>query len=137
MKAKEMLTTDEGVFEFVKQHLLTQGQRSESITSCFYKQSNGLTCAIGCLIENEFYNDNLEFHNGNDAIIIKAVQKSLPNWNINTDMLLALQELHDECEVEEWEWKLDQLEAETFHREELLKMDDEAQRKWWKENYDR
>ena len=137
MKAKEMLTTDEGVFEFVKQHLLTQGQRSESITSCFYKKSNGLSCAIGCLIENEFYNDDLEFKNGDNPIVIDAVTKSIPNWVINLNMLTDLQIIHDEYEPEEWEWKLQELEAETFHREELLKMDDEAQRKWWKENYDR
>ena len=138
MKVKEMLTTDEGVFEFVKQHLLNQGQKSESSnTSCIYKKNNGLSCAVGCLIENEFYNDNLEFKNGDDPIVIDAVRKSLPNWIINKNMLLDLQAIHDECEADEWEWKLQELEAQTFHREELINMDEESQKKWWKENYDR
>lgn len=125
MKAKEMLTTDEGVFEFVKQHLLNQGQKSEGVSSCFYKKNNGLSCAIGCLIENEFYVDNLEFKNGDDPIVIDAVKKSLPNWVINKNMLLDLQVIHDEYEVEEWEFRLQELEEQTFHREELLKKDDE------------
>ncbi len=125
MKAKEMLTTDEGVFEFVRQHLLNQGQKSEGVSSCFYKKNNGLSCAIGCLIENEFYVDNLEFKNGDDPIVIDAVKKSLPNWVINKNMLLDLQVIHDEYEVEEWEFRLQELEEQTFHREELLKKDDE------------
>lgn len=125
MKAKEMLTTDEGVFEFVRQHLLNQGQKSEGVSSCFYKKNNGLSCAIGCLIENEFYVDNLEFKNGDDPIVIDAVKKSLPNWVINKNMLLDLQIIHDEYEVEEWEFRLQELEEQTFHREELLKKDDE------------
>ena len=129
MKVKEMLATDEGVFEFVKQHLLTQGQKSSSSTSCYYKNPKGLSCAIGCLIENEFYNDNLEFKNGDDPIVIDAVTKSLPNWVINKNMLLDLQVVHDEYEVEEWEWKLQELEEQTFHREELLRKDDEEIRK--------
>lgn len=125
MKAKEMLTTDESVFEFVRQHLLNQGQKSEGVSSCFYKKNNGLSCAIGCLIENEFYVDNLEFKNGDDPIVIDAVKKSLPNWVINKNMLLDLQVIHDEYEVEEWEFRLQELEEQTFHREELLKKDDE------------
>ena len=134
MKAKEMLTTDKGVFEFVKQHLITQGQKSESITSCYYKQPNGLRCAIGCLIDDEFYNENLEFKNGDDPIILDAVQKSLPNWKINHNMLIELQELHDEVEVEEWEWKLEELEQLTFNREELLRKDDERIKELLNEN---
>ena len=124
-----MLTTDESVFEFVRQHLLNQGQKSEGVSSCFYKKNNGLSCAIGCLIENEFYVDNLEFKNGDDPIVIDAVKKSLPNWVINKNMLLDLQVIHDEYEVEEWEFRLQELEEQTFHREELLKKDDEEIKK--------
>ena len=53
------------------------------------------------------------------------IKKSLPNWVINKNMLLDLQVIHDEYEVEEWECKLQELEEQTFHREELLKKDDE------------
>ena len=134
MKVKEMLTTDEGVFEFVKQHLLTQGQKSATITSCFYRQNNGLSCAVGCLIEDEFYNSGLEFHNGNDPIVLEAIKKSLPNWNINTDMLVALQEVHDDYEPEEWEHKLEYLERYLFDLENMLKEDDEQIRKLLNEN---
>ncbi len=123
MKVKEMLTTDEGVFEFVKQHLITQGEKSSSTTSCYYRDSSKLSCAVGCLIEDQFYNVGLEFHNGDDPVVIEAVQKSLPNWVINKDMLLYLQSIHDEYEVDEWEWQLEILEKQLFHREELLEED--------------
>ncbi len=123
MKVKEMLTTDEGVFEFVKQHLITQGEKSSSTTSCYYRDSSDLSCAVGCLIEDQFYNVGLEFHNGDDPVVIEAVQKSLPNWVINKDMLLYLQSIHDEYEVDEWEWQLEILEKQLFHREELLEED--------------
>jgi hypothetical protein len=123
VKVKEMLTTDEGVFEFVKQHLITQGEKSSSTTSCYYRDSSDLSCAVGCLIEDQFYNVGLEFHNGDDPVVIEAVQKSLPNWVINKDMLLYLQSIHDEYEVDEWEWQLEILEKQLFHREELLEED--------------
>jgi hypothetical protein len=38
-------------------------------------------------------------------------------------MLLSLQSVHDEYEVEEWEWQLEILEKQLFHREELLEED--------------
>ena len=123
MKVKEMLTTDESVFEFVKQHLITQGEKSSSTTSCYYRDSSELSCAVGCLIEDQFYNVGLEFHNGDDPVVIEAVQKSLPNWVINKDMLLYLQSIHDEHEVDEWEWQLEILKKQLFHREELLEED--------------
>lgn len=121
MKVLEMLTTDEGVFEFVKQHLITQGQKSSSSTSCYYKNTLGLKCAIGCLIEDKFYDDNLEFKNGDDPIVLNAVRKSVPNWKINKNMLLKLQELHDEFEPNEWKYSLNYLQEEYFNEKELEK----------------
>ena len=134
MKVKEMLTSDEGVFEFVKQHLLTQGQKSSSSTSCYYRDPNGLSCAVGCLIEQQFYNVGLEFHNGDDPVVIEAVKKSLPNWFVNEDMLLALQSIHDGHDVDEWEWQLEILEKQLFHLEELLEEDDKKLKEFLREN---
>lgn len=34
-----MLTTDEGVFEFVKQHLLTQGQNQQQLQVVFINKT--------------------------------------------------------------------------------------------------
>jgi hypothetical protein len=135
MKAKEMLTTDEGVFEFVKQHLITQGQKSEIYgTGCLYKQSKyKLSCAIGCLIEDEFYSNELEFKNIYNPLVTKAIQKSLPNWIMNTEMLVNLQELHDRYEVDEWEWQLEILEKQLFHREELLEEDNKKLMEFFRE----
>jgi len=140
MRVLEMLKTDEGVFEFVKQHLINQGQKSlqhietedDHLTkhnSCRYRGIQNLKCAIGCLIEDDFYDPDMEQRDiGSDFVKI-IVRQSLPNWKPNWDMLQDLQELHDECDPEEWENKLEKLEEQTFHREKLLKKDDEEIRK--------
>lgn len=133
-----MLNSDEGVFEFVKQHLIHQGQKSvrHKVSSqhelyfgihnnCCYRGVENLKCAIGCLVENDFYDPNMEQKDISNDFVRVIVKQSLPNWKPNWDMLQDLQELHDEYYPEEWEWKLEELEAQLFRREELLKKDDE------------
>ncbi len=116
MKVKEMITTDEGIFEFVKQHLITQGQKSADIhDNCFYRTSKGtLSCAVGCLIEDEFYNSELEYRNVLTEVVMSALHKSLPNWNINTHLLEDLQNIHDVYQPDEWEIRLEILERKIF-----------------------
>jgi len=115
MRVLEMLKTDEGVFEFVKQHLINQGQKSvenEDIdhNSCRYRGEENLKCAVGCLIEDHFYDPDMERKEITHDFVKVIVRQSLPNWKPNWDMLQDLQELHDEHEPEEWEFRLEKLE---------------------------
>jgi len=122
MKVLEMLNSDEGVFEFVKQHLIHQGQKSvvefesemieelQSGNQCRYRGPENLKCAIGCLVDDIFYTIDMEEKDISNVVVRNIVKHSLPNWKPNWDMLQDLQELHDEYDPEEWENKLEKLE---------------------------
>lgn len=49
-------STTEEVFEYIRNHLLTQNRISADIDgACVYKNEQGLKCAAGCLIPDEKY----------------------------------------------------------------------------------
>jgi hypothetical protein len=49
-------------------------------------------------------------------------------------MLLTLQNIHDGHDADEWEWQLEILEKQLFHREELLEEDDKKLKEFLREN---
>jgi len=53
------------IFTKVAKHLLTQGQRAvavEGSPACRYRGMNNTKCAIGCLIPDELYEEQMEGH---------------------------------------------------------------------------
>ena len=80
------------IFNKCSEHLLKQNRKSiaESV-GCLYRDDNGLTCAIGCFITEEEYNPDMEV---------------MP-------LLMALQAVHDNHDVEDWEISLKEV-AEEF-----------------------
>jgi hypothetical protein len=52
--------TPQKLFDKVAEHLLTQGKKSVKNSSCQYRGSRGTSCAIGCLIPDELYDDEIE-----------------------------------------------------------------------------
>lgn len=48
------------VFNKVVRHLLTQKQKARVGTTCMYKTPEGLKCAVGCLIPDELYSQDIE-----------------------------------------------------------------------------
>lgn len=48
------------IFDQVTEHLLTQQRQSTLDGTCQYRTAEGLTCAVGCLIDEAHYNDRLE-----------------------------------------------------------------------------
>ena len=109
-KMKQQLKTDFDVFNYVKQHLLTQNKKSFarkdtgdiSDVFCAYRSDEGLSCAIGCLIDNAHYNSRLETKSVSDFAVQKVIRQSIPNWEINEYLLLDLQYLHDTVNPEKW-----------------------------------
>lgn len=108
------INSDLEAFLFVKDHLLTQKKRSESnfdsidekVNTCKYRGPEGLACAIGALIPNEFYDEAMEGCGSNDDYVIDALEEAFPEWNINVAtlvMLEQLQTLHDSIDPERWE----------------------------------
>lgn len=52
---------EQGTFDRVAAHLLTQMQQSRSdLGACAYRGQKGRMCGIGCLIPNELYSRSLE-----------------------------------------------------------------------------
>ena len=119
MKTLDELKTDRDVFEFIKNHLLTQGQRSlmDNELTCAYLGAEGKKCAVGALIREDIYHSSIEEKPVNHSLVRSAVTKSVPNWIINTDMLGELQCIHDGRSTYDWEmveWQLDEFESDKL-----------------------
>ncbi len=114
------LTTLQGIFDTVKDHLLKQNARSErgdellslslGKSGCAYRGQDGLKCAIGCLIPDEDYEPRFEGQ-GVDDILEGTNCEWAPNWYIQSpadvreEMLRMLGELqcaHDNVPVDMW-----------------------------------
>ena len=113
-----ILNTDYDVFNYVKQHLLDQNEKSldPHSLSCYYRalneQGKTLMCAIGCLIDDNFYSEKLENCSPNDSDVKKAVENSIfSDWEYNVSLLSELQNIHDEYEPDFWSLKLESLES--------------------------
>ena len=97
--------TPQEIFDKVSTHLLNQNQRSVSFDSqgesyCAYRGNAGLTCAIGCLIEDCEYHPNME--NCTVKRLILENEFLAKKFGQNIDLLVALQRVHDEFEIFEW-----------------------------------
>ena len=119
MKTLDELKTDRDVFEFIKNHLLTQGQRSlmDNEMTCAYFGVEGKKCAVGALIREDIYHSSIEEKPVNHSLVQSAITESVPNWKINTEMLCELQSIHDGKSMYDWEmvsWKLDEFESDKL-----------------------
>lgn len=118
MKTLDELNTDLDVFEYVKNHLLKQKAQSINpyTTDCLYRYDPGaghldiMQCAVGCLIKEEFYSEELESKSVQDPWVYDAVYNSVSNWKVNTVMLAKLQSIHDIVPIESWEKTLDEFD---------------------------
>ncbi len=104
------------IFARVKEHLLTQNCRSEGewgeMNDCAYRGPNGLKCAVGCLISDEYYRESLEGASVRCELVIEAVQSSLGELlsPMSLVLLASLQNIHDSTEPESWKVELEILE---------------------------
>jgi len=129
MNPLEKLNSDESVFNFVKQHLIHQGKKSmqfyygdcDGDVKCLYRGKDNLKCAIGCLIKDEFYTEDMEEKGIIDLFVQNIVSQSLPNWKPNWNLLSALQEIHDEFEIESWEKQLELVHQKYIVEKEIVK----------------
>ncbi len=103
---------DQEAFTRVVQHLRAQGQKSEDGTEgCAYRSKQGLRCAVGVLITDEFYLKEFEGDTVLGGPVEAMLTKALPG--VSLDLLADLQGIHDMHEVEDWEYHWSKL-AEQF-----------------------
>ena len=121
------------VFLKVARHLINQkeasvnriGPKSEVIYECRYRTDKGLSCAVGCLINDEHYSEErLEGQNIDRPTVRAAVARSLGTTLSPSDieLLCRLQGLHDTLVPEEWEEALIDMGVKLFNldKEEFL-----------------
>lgn len=94
-------------------HLFKQNKKSEHVTPegvprCMYRRPDGLKCAVGALIKDEFYDPDIENCLVNSDIVHDVLKKSgvygddsVENDSIE-EMLVRFQTIHDSYTVPNW-----------------------------------
>jgi hypothetical protein len=101
----------------ITKHLLAQNKRAYwRRNSCGYRSPDGLKCAIGCLIADEFYTPELEQKSTNSKLVADALKKSgITPELLETDKarqyLRSAQHIHDSASVTDWSALLKNLAA--------------------------
>ena len=96
------------IFDKVARHLLQQGKVSrQEFRGCRYRIGK-LRCAVGCLIKDEFYSDDLEGDSVEEPPVVQAVQDSIGRALTNDEisLLTQLQVIHDLRDVNAWPFHL-------------------------------
>jgi len=90
--------TAQEVINTVAQHLLTQGKKaSDHGGSCRYRTTQGLSCAVGCLLTDDEYSPKME------GRMVGDISRSLPTrLRQHHALLVRCQAIHDELAVNEW-----------------------------------
>jgi hypothetical protein len=81
-------------FDTVARHLFEQGQPAiKENDKCQYR-IGGLKCAIGCLIADKDYDEDLEYHDVCDECVRKVVYRTV-NKRVGMKFLIDIQNAHD------------------------------------------
>jgi len=107
------------IFYKVEKHLLKQNERSTGvgeITGCKYRNGRGLSCAVGCLMTDDMYDEDFEGEAVRDKYITEAL---IPIIGVNKakkedklELLSKLQHIHDSASVVNWGIKLRELKLD-------------------------
>lgn len=85
------MSTDQEIFDTVVTFLVKQGKRAVEL-GCMYRTEDGLKCAVGCLIPDELYKDEMEKPG------VVSLLNSFPELDFlkpHVDLLVSLQSAHD------------------------------------------
>lgn len=88
MTLKKDRVIQTGILNHVGNHLLDQLKRSQRVVrnyklpavQCVLKSENGTSCAIGCMIKDEYYSKELETWSPFDLKVMTAIGKSNDEW---------------------------------------------------------
>ena len=98
------IKTDLDVIRYVSDRLIDQDARSNNgDMRCAYRGDiEDRKCAVGHLIADELYTASIEGEGAKHDVVLSLVQRSLPNWEINEDLLEDMQIIHDEDAINMW-----------------------------------
>lgn len=103
--------TSQQIFTRVARHLLEQGEQSLSFDRCAYRGEEGRSCAVGCLISDEEYDQGMEGRSVEYVFDISEGAKA--------DLLEGLQCIHDVSSPEKWRSRLEKLASDYNLKWEL------------------
>lgn len=97
--------TQQETFNLVVAHLRKQGTRAMHDDNCAYRDDSGRKCAIGCLIPDDDYDDDLEGWNADDRPVASILRR------LGHDVILCaeLQRIHDSYQPRVWESEFEEL----------------------------
>lgn len=104
-----MVMGKQEIFDKVSKHLLKQGRRAFDTKQqkCMYLTKSGLKCAIGCLIKEECYSEELEGLTVDRQAVKHAVKLSGVSVSGDSMRLLSrLQGIHDTLPPNTWREEL-------------------------------
>lgn len=106
------------IFDRVSKHLLAQNAKSERKgykggMLCAYRGNNGKSCAVGCLIADKDYNEDLEGLSVENHKVQDALGEVLATDTRALDLLSQLQLMHDRYSTGLWPIRLGYI-AEEF-----------------------
>ena len=103
------------IFDKVSDHLLTQNAHSleskhiafsATFNTCVYRNEQGLSCAVGCLISNSAYRANMEEADLADNSLVQYALKDIlgsgDEYDTKFNLLCDLQNVHDKYRVDNW-----------------------------------
>jgi hypothetical protein len=104
------LNTEEEMAEYVIHHLLEQNEKSTiDGFACLYRyvdvDGKSYSCAVGCLIHDDYYDESLEDKGVRDHNVLNALEMSHPNVPLSSaflDYLSTLQNIHDNLDPHVW-----------------------------------
>ncbi len=103
MDNKVVYNNNQEVFNKVYTHLLTQNKKSRLDDEfCAYKATDGLQCAFGCLIPDEFYSPEMEAHPIFDLFVMSKPLKMMFAHDCELSLVEALQVVHDDYDPDQW-----------------------------------
>ena len=94
------MNDNQEICDFVVQKMVQQNSQSIINGTCAYRGLENKKCAVGQLIDEEFYTPNLEGNIINNGLVREAVKNSCQKrgWNVDDStlrMLNHMQNVHD------------------------------------------
>jgi hypothetical protein len=86
---------------------------------------SGKSCAVGCLIKDSYYDENIELTPVDTDHILDIIRDSHPEWEIDSDsvvMLQLLQRIHDSIWSDSWEIMLNAAKELLFEENIIVKL---------------
>jgi adenine specific DNA methylase Mod len=90
---------------------MTENIYDEQYEVIEYGVYNGKSCAVGCLIKEQFYDGNIEGETATNELVQELLKKSHPNWQFSANttwILTLLQKIHDKVIADHWVYVLRQ-----------------------------